>query len=102
VRKLFLAHLSIPTPLRKYTNGQRVVTVNSATLSDLFDALDRAYPGLKFRVINEQGQVREHIKLFVNQRSAPNLDAPIQAEDEIRIILAISGGNKTPGDLKDP
>ena len=82
----------IPTPLRKYTHGQRVVETRGATLREMIDALEQAYPGFKFRIVNEQGQLREHINLFINQRIAPDLDAAIQPHDEIRIILAISGG----------
>lgn len=84
--------LVIPTPLRKYTNGQRAVETRGATLREMLDALEQDYPGFRFRIVNEQGQLREHIKLFINQRIAPDLDAAIQPHDEIRIILAISGG----------
>jgi sulfur-carrier protein len=84
--------LAIPTPLRKYTNGQRVVETRGATLREMLDVLERDFPGIKFRLVNEQGQLREHIRLFINQRVAPDLDAAIQPNDEVRIILAISGG----------
>jgi molybdopterin converting factor small subunit len=87
-----MPQLAIPTPLRKYTNGQRLVATEGATLRAIFDALERDYPGLKFRLIDEQGRVREHIKLFINQRVAPDLDAAVLPTDELRIILAISGG----------
>ncbi|MBI5649721.1 MAG: MoaD/ThiS family protein, partial [Chloroflexi bacterium] len=43
-------------------------------------------------VINEQNQIREHIKLFVNQTIAPNLDAPLAPNDRVQIVMAISGG----------
>lgn len=84
--------LAIPTPLRKYTHGQRMVETRGETLRDMLDALEQDYPGIRFRLVNEQGQLREHLKLFINQRVAPDLDAVIQPHDEIRIILAISGG----------
>lgn len=87
-----MAQIFIPTPLRKYTNGQRVVETQGASLRAVLDALERSYPGFTFRIVNEQGQLREHIHLFINQRMAPDLNARIQAGDEIRIILAISGG----------
>ncbi|MBI4673283.1 MAG: MoaD/ThiS family protein [Chloroflexi bacterium] len=85
--------VSIPTPLRKYTDGQRVVETQGSTLREMLDAMECAYPGFKFRVVNEQGQLREHIRLFINQRIAPDLDAAIQPNDAVRIILAISGGS---------
>lgn len=87
-----MVQVPIPTPLRQYTHGARVVTAEGDTLRAMLDALDRAYPGLKFRLVNEQGQLREHIRLFINQHAAPDLDAAVRGGDEIRIILAISGG----------
>jgi molybdopterin converting factor small subunit len=87
-----MAQLYIPTPLRKYTHGQRVVETRGATLREMVDAMERDYPGFKFRIVNEQDSLREHIQLFINQSVAPNLDARIQPNDEVRIILAISGG----------
>lgn len=87
-----MADIFIPNPLRKYTNGQRVVETRGATLREMLDALERDYPGFTFRIVNEQGQLREHIHLFINQRVAPDLSARIEAGDEIRIIFAISGG----------
>ncbi len=84
--------VTIPTPLRSYTHGAREVEADGATLAELFAHLDRRYPGLRFRIINEQDQVREHIRLFVNQRVAENLAMPLRASDVVRIIMAISGG----------
>jgi molybdopterin synthase sulfur carrier subunit len=81
----------IPTPLRTYTK-QSVVEADGATLAELFADLERRYPGIRFRVINEQDEIREHIKVFVNQTIAVSLSAPLQADDDVRIITAISGG----------
>ncbi len=81
----------IPTPLRSYTNVS-VVEANGATLAELFGDLERRYPGIRFRVINEQDEIREHIKVFVNQELAENLTAPLRPSDDVRIITAISGG----------
>ncbi len=81
----------IPTPLRSYTNAS-VVEANGATLAELFSDLERRYPGIRFRVINEQDEIREHIKVFVNQELAANLTAPLRPGDDVRIITAISGG----------
>ncbi len=81
----------IPTPLRSYTNAS-VVEANGATLAELFGDLERRYPGIRFRVINEQDEIREHIKVFVNQELAENLNAPLRPSDDVRIITAISGG----------
>ena len=82
----------IPTPLRKYTDGARQVRGHGETLRAVFDDLEAHHPGLKFRVIDEQGRLRQHLKLFVNQRLAPDLEAHVEPQDQIQIILAISGG----------
>ncbi len=84
--------ITIPTPLRSYTNGARAVEVEGATLTEIFAQLEQHYPGLRFRVINEQDQIREHVRLFVNQRVAENLAMALQPDDTVRIIMAISGG----------
>lgn len=81
----------IPTPLRTYTNASQV-EANGATLAEMFADLDRRYPGIRFRVINEQNQIREHIKIFVNQTIAPDLDARLAPNDRVQIVMAISGG----------
>ena len=81
----------IPTPLRSYTSTS-TVEASGATLAELFRNLDQRYPGIRFRVINEQDEIRQHIKLFVNQTAAENLDAPLAGNDTVRIIMAISGG----------
>jgi molybdopterin synthase sulfur carrier subunit len=81
----------VPTPLRAYTN-QAVVDADGATLAELFTALERRFPGIRFRVINEQDEIREHIKIFINQTIAENLAAPLQPGDSVHIIAAISGG----------
>ncbi len=87
-----MAVIAIPTPLRKYTNGARQVESAGEHLRAVFDDLDARYPGLKFRLVDEQGRLREHLKLFVNSRLAPTLETPVQPKDSIQIILAISGG----------
>ncbi len=81
----------IPTPLRSYTNASQV-DANGTTIAEVFADLERRYPGLRFRVINEQDQLREHIKVFINQEIAPNLNAAVAPGDQVRIITAISGG----------
>jgi len=86
-------NVHIPTPLRSYTK-KNVVQASGATLAELFADLERQFPGIRFRVINEQDQIREHIKLFVNQSDARNLAAPLSPSDRVQIIMAISGGEE--------
>ncbi len=82
----------IPTPLRSYTERQSTVQVEGATLEEILAEMDRRYPGLRFRIINEQNEIREHIKVFVNQQAVPDLAAALHPGDDVRIITAISGG----------
>jgi molybdopterin converting factor small subunit len=82
----------VPTPLRSYTNQKSLVEAEGFALDELVRDLDRRYPGFRFRIINEQDQIREHIKIFVNQEQAHTLAVPLDPDDEVQIICAISGG----------
>ena len=82
----------VPTPLRSYTGNRNIVEAGGATLEELFQDLERQFPGIRFRVINEQDEIREHIKVIINQTIAADLHAPLAPDDEVRLIAAISGG----------
>ncbi len=82
----------IPTPLRSYTEQRGEVEAAGSTLTELLSDLDTRYPGFRFRIIDEQDGIRQHIKIFVNQEQARSLDVSLQAHDEIQIICALSGG----------
>jgi sulfur-carrier protein len=85
----------IPTPLRSYTAQQSAVDVvlpDGATVAAMFAELDRCYPGMRFRVVDEQGRLRKHMKVFVNDESVRDLDTPLAQSDEVTIMQALSGG----------
>jgi molybdopterin converting factor small subunit len=82
----------IPTPLRSYTAQQPVVEVDGADLVEVFDALDRRFPGIRFRVVDEQGRLRRHMKVFVNDESVRDLSTRLAQGDEVTIMQALSGG----------
>ena len=82
----------IPTPLRSYTADAPVVAAKGATLAAILADLDRRYPGLRFRVIDEQGDIRRHIRFFVNGMPAMNLEPEVRDADEVMIVCALSGG----------
>ena len=84
--------VALPSQLRSYTAQAPEVEAEGATLDALFTDLDRRFPGFRFRIINEQDQFREHIKVFVNQEKTRSLDTPLQAQDRVLLICAISGG----------
>lgn len=81
----------LPTPLARYT-AQREVEADGATLADVLADLDRRFPGLRFRVIDEQGAIRPHIKIFVNGVQAPGLATRLAPADEVLVVAALSGG----------
>ena len=82
----------IPTPLRSYTDQQSVVEVRADDLQTLFADLDRRFPGIRFRVIDEQGRLRPHMKVFLNQDAVRDLTTTLSPTDEVTIMQALSGG----------
>jgi sulfur-carrier protein len=81
----------IPSPLLSYT-GQQWVDAHGATLAELLTDLDRQYPGLRFRVIDEQDRMRGHMRFFVNGGQTFNLHHPLQPSDTVQLVQALSGG----------
>ena len=82
----------IPTPLRSYTDQQSVVDAAGATVDDVLADLDRRFPGLRFRMVDEQGRLRQHMKVFVNEDAVRDLATPVAETDEVTIMQALSGG----------
>ncbi|HEY6240884.1 MAG TPA: MoaD/ThiS family protein, partial [Burkholderiales bacterium] len=85
-------NVAIPSQLRDYTGGSAQIEARGSTLAELLADLDRRYPGIRFRMIDEQDAIRRHIKIFVNQEPARDLDAALAASDEVIIVGALSGG----------
>ena len=82
----------LPSPLASYTGARREVDAQGSTLAELLADLDRRYPGIRFRVVDEQDAVRPHIKIFVNREQAASLAAPLAPGDEVLVVAALSGG----------
>lgn len=81
----------IPTALRSYTQAARV-EAEGDTLLALFADLDRRYPGLRFRVVDEQSRLRPNMRLFVNGLGVRDLAHPLRRDDDVALVLALSGG----------
>lgn len=81
----------IPSPLRSYTK-EREVAASGATLAEVLVDLDRQYPGIRFRMIDEQDKMRPHMRVFVNGEQVFDLTMAVRAEDEVQIVQALSGG----------
>ena len=82
----------IPTPLRSYTNGESVVQASGATVGAVLDDLDRQFPGIRFRMVDEQARVRKHMKIWVGEDACRDLSTPVSDTDELTIMQALSGG----------
>jgi sulfur-carrier protein len=81
----------IPTSLRSYT-GRARVEANGATLGEVLADLDHQFPGLRFRMVDEQDRMRPHMRVFVNVKAIHDLAQPLEAGDDLSIVQALSGG----------
>jgi len=90
-----MATVYIPAPLRKLTNNAESVIVAGTTLKEVVDNLDLGYPGIKDRICNEHGAIRNFVNVYHNNedvRFKAGLNTEIKDIDEISIIPAIAGG----------
>jgi sulfur-carrier protein len=87
-----LMRVHIPQPLLSYTQQLGLVEAEGATVGELISDLDRRYPGLRFRIVNEREALRPHVRVFVNRRPTARLDHVLAASDEVHILQALSGG----------
>ncbi|MBK7686770.1 MAG: MoaD/ThiS family protein [Rhodocyclaceae bacterium] len=81
----------VPSALRSYTESSQT-EASGATLDEVLMDLDIQYPGIRFRIIDEQQKVRRHIRIFVNGVSAELLSQTMHANDDVVIVQALSGG----------
>lgn len=81
----------IPPALHGYTRGSPV-QAEGATLTALFADLERQYPGLRFRVVDEHGRLRPNMRVFVSGASVRDLSHPLTPQDAVAVVLALSGG----------
>jgi len=88
----------IPGPLRSLSGGEATVTVDAGDLRSAIEQLDARFPGFKGRLLDDQGQPRQFVNLFLNDedvRLGQGLDAPVTDSDEIAIVPAVAGGAAT-------
>ncbi len=85
-------NVRIPTPLRSYTGQSAVVAAVGTTVDDVLIDLDRQFPGIRFRMVDEQGRIRKHMRVFVNEEPTRDLHAVVAPTDEVTIMQALSGG----------
>ena len=85
----------IPTPLRRMTNGQDKLEMDASILSVMIDSLESSYPGFKERLIDENGDLRYFVNIYLNGedvRFLQGLDTSTSSGDEISIVPAVAGG----------
>ena len=85
----------IPTILRQYTGGEKQVKADGASLGSLVDDLDTKFPGLKSRLVTEQGSLHRFVNVYVNDedvRFTGALDTGLSDGDEVTILPAVAGG----------
>jgi sulfur-carrier protein len=85
----------IPSPLRKLTNNEELVEISADTVGTAIAELQSRYPGIKERLVDENGEIRRFVNVYVNEediRFLKSQDTPLEDGDEISIIPAIAGG----------
>ncbi len=84
--------VQLSSHVRTYTGGQAQVEAEGGTLGELMADLERRYPGIRFRVIDEQDRIRAHMNFFVGGVLARDLSHPVRPGDEVFILGSLSGG----------
>ncbi|MDR7486650.1 MAG: MoaD/ThiS family protein [Armatimonadota bacterium] len=90
-----MATIRIPTPLRRYTNGERQITVTADTVASAIAELDRRFPGVRSRLLDADGQIHRFVTIFVGEqdvRLLAGLATPLDEQAEVSIIPAMAGG----------
>lgn len=85
----------IPSPLRKLADNQTEVEVDAATVGELVDNLESAYAGIKEKLVDENGEIRRYVNIYVNDEDIRFLDGsetPLKSGDSLSIVPAIAGG----------
>ena len=89
--------VNIPTPLRRITNGQNQIEADASNVGELLEVLDRDYPGIRERLIDEEGEIRYFVNIYLNGedvRFLQGTDTSTSSGDEISIVpaVAVAGG----------
>jgi molybdopterin synthase sulfur carrier subunit len=87
-----MTRVFIPSQLQSYCQGATQVEAAGATVDALLRDLDRLYPGIRFRVVDEQDRIRRHMRIFIGREAVRHLGSPLSQGDEVLIFGALSGG----------
>ena len=86
----------IPTPLRRMANGQDKVEIDASNLGEIIDRLESDYPGFKERLLDESGELRYFVNIYINGedvRFLQGTDTSTKSGDEVSIVPAVAGGS---------
>lgn len=82
----------IPSALHTYTAGASRLEADGATLGEVLAELERRYPGIRFRMVDEQGRIRPHLRFFADGEQIGELGQALAGDGELVVVLALSGG----------
>ena len=89
------ATVKIPTPLRKLTNNETSVDAVGKTIEQIVESLDSIYPGMRKRLIDDNGDLRHFVNIYLNGEDIRYIDGlkrPVGDNDELSIVPAVAGG----------
>ncbi|HRW08709.1 MAG TPA: MoaD/ThiS family protein [Caldilineaceae bacterium] len=92
-----MATVLVPTPLRRLTGGQSKVEVTGNDVGALLTAIDGQFPGIRTKLLDDNGEVKRFINVFVNDdeiRTLQGLDTPVKENDKVSIVPAMAGGQE--------
>lgn len=92
-----MATVLVPTPLRRLTGGQSKVVANGSDVGALITTLESQYPGIQTKLLDENGEIKRFINVFVNDdevRTLQGLSTPVQENDKVSIVPAMAGGQE--------
>ncbi len=90
-----VVQVRIPTILRTYTGGESQVSASGSTLAEVIDDLEQSYPGIKGRILDEQGAIRRFVNVYVGNddvRFVDGLSTPTKEGEQVSVIPAVAGG----------
>ncbi|MDQ4075878.1 MAG: MoaD/ThiS family protein [Chloroflexota bacterium] len=95
-----MATVFVPTPLRRLTGGESKVAVEASTVQEVIEQLESAHPGVKERLLDEDGEIKRFINVFVDGEEIRGLqggETPVNERSEVSIIPAMAGGRTAVG-----
>jgi molybdopterin synthase sulfur carrier subunit len=90
-----MPNIRIPTPLRKLTNDLEIVNSDAGDLATAIERMERDYPGIKERLVDEAGQIRRFVNIYVNGedvRFLDNINTALKPNEEVSLVPAVAGG----------